>query len=139
MSPQTTVLICGGRDFGHVGIALGLSPKEVARRQYEIVYAETYLSNQLSDYMPELVIVHGGARGADSIADRWAKRNHISVKPHPADWDRFQKAAGPIRNQEMLDEEKPDLVIAFPGGRGTADMVSRARRSGVKIIAVPNP
>ena len=45
--------------------------------------------------------------------------------------------AGPIRNQEMLDKGKPDLVIAFPGGKGTADMVGRALRTGVFVYRVP--
>jgi hypothetical protein len=53
----------------------------------------------------------------------------------PADWKRHGKSAGPLRNQEMLDAA-PDLVIAFPGGRGTADMVRRAKSVNVKVIEI---
>ena len=53
-----------------------------------------------------------------------------------ADWDGLGRKAGPIRNQRMLDDGKPDLGIAFPGGRGTADMVRRAREAGVETIQV---
>jgi hypothetical protein len=53
-----------------------------------------------------------------------------------ADWNTHGRAAGPIRNQRMLDEVKPELVVAFPGGRGTADMVRRAREAGVNVYLV---
>ena len=55
---------------------------------------------------------------------------------YPAPWKRFGPSAGGIRNQQMLDEGKPDLVVAFPGGKGTADMVRRAENAGVKVIKV---
>jgi len=53
-----------------------------------------------------------------------------------AKWSKHGRAAGPIRNQEMIDECKPDLVVAFPGGRGTADMVRRAKAAGIRVIEV---
>lgn len=80
------------------------------------------------------VIIHGGAEGADFMAGKWATIRQVAQRVHEADWDELGRAAGPIRNQEMLDVEKPDLVVAFPGGRGTADMKRRARDAGVKII-----
>lgn len=58
----------------------------------------------------------------------------VSCLTEIADWSKYGKAAGPMRNQKMLDEYKPDLVVALPGGRGTADMVSRARVAGVEVI-----
>jgi hypothetical protein len=58
----------------------------------------------------------------------------IPCSVYMADWDGLGRKAGPIRNQRMLDEGKPDLVIAFPGGRGTADMVRRAREAGVEVV-----
>jgi hypothetical protein len=68
-------------------------------------------------------VIHGGANGADYIAGRWAQdTGGIPVEEFPADWNRHGNSAGPIRNQEMLDKGKPDLVVAFPGGRGTADI-----------------
>jgi hypothetical protein len=54
----------------------------------------------------------------------------------PAQWDRYGEAAGPIRNAWMLEFGKPDLVVAFPGGRGTADMISKARKAGIEVCEV---
>lgn len=57
----------------------------------------------------------------------------VPVRVFKADWDKHGKAAGPIRNQQMLDEGKPDLVLAFAGGKGTDDMCRRARAAGVEV------
>ena len=48
------------------------------------------------------------------------------------DWKKYGKKAGPLRNQQMLEEGKPDLVVAFPGGNGTADMVRRAKKANIE-------
>jgi hypothetical protein len=81
-------------------------------------------------------IIQGGATGADFLACRFADFKNIPVRTFTAEWDRFGKAAGPIRNRRMLEEGNPDLVVAFPGGTGTADMVSRARAANIKVIEV---
>lgn len=60
--------------------------------------------------------------------------NFIRVEEYPADWARFGKSAGYLRNKQMLEEGKPDLVVAFPGGRGTANMIAIAMKAGVKVI-----
>jgi hypothetical protein len=80
-------------------------------------------------------LVHGGASGADRLAGEWAASRGIPVKVHPADWQKYGRAAGPVRNQRMI-AEKPDMVVAFPGGRGTADMVRRARQAGIELVVV---
>ena len=67
------------------------------------------------------------ARGADRFAQEWANANGVAWIVYDANWTKHGRAAGPIRNQQMLDEGRPTLVVAFPGGRGTADMVRRAR------------
>lgn len=85
---------------------------------------------------PFAVVIHGCATGADSEAMIWAQTCGRKHAPFQADWNQHGKAAGPIRNQRMLDEGKPDLVIAFPGGRGTADMIRRAKAAGVEAIPV---
>jgi hypothetical protein len=93
--------------------------------------------DKLLDKLGVTTLIHGGARGADSLAAEWAMANGIPVLEYPVtpeDWRTIGKAAGPMRNQRMLDEGKPDLVVAFPGGSGTADMVRRAQRAGVKVI-----
>lgn len=87
--------------------------------------------------LPQLII-EGCARGADTIAGHMlAPEYAIDVAHFPADWDRHGRAAGPIRNQQMLDEGRPDAVIAFTRdlriSRGTRDMVTRARRAGLPV------
>ena len=72
--------------------------------------------------------------GADYFASRFARARGIAEKPYPAEWSKYGKRAGMLRNQRMLDEEKViDLVVAFPGGAGTADMVRRAKLRGIPI------
>jgi len=85
--------------------------------------------------MPECVI-NGGALGADLMANEWAERHAIESRSVAADWNLHGRAAGPIRNQTMLDKYKPDFVVAFPGGKGTADMVQRSRKAGVDVAEV---
>lgn len=84
------------------------------------------------------IIVHGNARGADKIAGKVALGLGMKVRVYPAKWDQYGKAAGPIRNQRMLDEEKPDMVIAFHSdlekSKGTKDMVRRARTAGIARV-----
>ena len=78
-------------------------------------------------------VIQGAADGADRLAAEWAWENKISVCSYPADWDKHGKAAGPMRNQEMVDDARADCVVAFPGGKGTADMVRRARKAGLTV------
>jgi hypothetical protein len=83
----------------------------------------------------DAVLVHGAASGADTLcAHTWADWGG-TTEPHPADWTTHGKAAGPLRNQEMVDSGL-DLLIAFPGGRGTADMTRRAEKAGVPVRRV---
>jgi hypothetical protein len=81
-------------------------------------------------------IVHGGARGVDSHAHAWALVCRVEVRAHAMsakDWKTYGRAAGVLRNSHMLRVEEPELVVAFPGGRGTADMVSKAINAGVEV------
>lgn len=74
-------------------------------------------------------IITGGALGADALAARWCREmmdGMVRVATFPADWAAHGRSAGPIRNQQMLNESKPDMVLLFPGGKGTADMRRRA-------------
>src|SRR5262249_47881897 len=79
-------------------------------------------------------VVAGGARGADTIAAEWAKARSLPCDVFMANWAELGRKAGPIRNQQMLGEGRPNLVVAFPGGRGTEDMIRRARSAGVEVI-----
>lgn len=111
-------LVCGGRDFNDCTFVKGVLDG--------IVHARG---------RPERVI-HGGQRGVDTFAEEWAKGEKIHTNKVKPEWRRYGYAAGPIRNQKMLDDWKPDLVIAFPGGRGTADMVEKAKHTGVVVLEI---
>jgi hypothetical protein len=82
------------------------------------------------------VIIHGAASGADTLAKKWARGNRCPDEAYYADWKAHGRAAGPIRNRLMIEEGKPDLVIAFPGGRGTENMKKQARAAGIEVIEV---
>lgn len=108
------VLVCGGRD-----------------------YANYRVFEKVMNALRPRELIHGGAPGADSMADRYCDDHPGIVSTViSADWKRHGRKAGPIRNQRLLDECKPELVIAFPGGPGTADMVRRARRTRVTVLVV---
>ena len=108
------ILVCGGRDF---------TDKDLLWKILDEINAE----NQIVE------IIHGDARGADSLAGEYARSNRIIETPFPADWEQYGKAAGMIRNKEMI-KLNPDLVVSFPGGKGTQNMESIAIRENVKLI-----
>src|SRR5690348_9731855 len=108
------VLVCGGRNYNdHVRVSAVLDK----------LHSEAGID----------VLIEGGAYGADHCAGSWADDRAVTRETFQADWEALGTFAGPMRNKAMLDEGKPDLVIAFPGGRGTADMVRKARRAGVEV------
>jgi hypothetical protein len=95
------------------------------------------INNRLHDYDPATdVIVSGAARGADRAAARLARVMGFKVVEYPADWDRFGKRAGFLRNQAIVDN--CDKVVAFWDGesRGTADTIERARKAGKPVTIV---
>lgn len=77
-------------------------------------------------------ILCGMAKGADVGGRKWAERRGIAVREFPAQWAKYGKAAGPMRNEEMA--KVADMVIAFPGGKGTKDMKWRALNHGAAVI-----
>lgn len=109
------VIVCGGRDYNDAATMFR------ALTEHGVTW-----------------LAEGGANGADWLARHWAlsQSPRVPVTTYPADWEQHGKAAGPIRNQFMLENAKPDAVIAFPGGKGTADMVRRAKAAGVCVIEV---
>jgi hypothetical protein len=107
------VIVCGGREFN----------------DYNLI--ESTMAREL---LPGTVVVTGGARGADYNADLAANRLGFQRVIFPANWTQHGKGAGPRRNMMMLSLMKPDLVLAFPGGTGTAHMVRIARESGVRVV-----
>jgi hypothetical protein len=112
------IIICGGRDF----------------EDYELL--KKVMRDILTAY-PITAVVQGGARGADYLARKWAQEFNFPYEQYDADWDKYHKAAGLIRNDLMLHDSNAEVVLAFPGGRGTFDMMQRARRKpGVDLIVV---
>jgi hypothetical protein len=110
------VLVCGGRDFTNIAF----------------IWARL---DQLHAERPFTAMITGGAKGADTIANDWGKTKPITRYVSKADWAKHGRAAGPIRNARMLEWE-PDLVVAFPGGVGTANMISQARAAGVEVVEI---
>lgn len=96
-----------------------------------------FLNSIRHKFHPYCIIGHGGAVGADSLADEWADYYDFDLIRMPIkkfEWDKYGKAAGHIRNQRMFNRLKPDLGIAFPGENGTAGMVTIMERAGVAVL-----
>jgi hypothetical protein len=96
------------------------------------------LSRKFADPECEVIIVSGGARGADALGERYASERGLKTEVHPADWNRYGDSAGPIRNAEMA--EVADALIAFPksgaANRGTMNMVNTAREKGLQVRVI---
>jgi len=108
------IAVTGGRDF---------TDREVILRA-------------LNEHFTERDVMLNGMcpTGLDDLAYVWAHENGVSVIPYEADWKTHGRAAGPIRNRRMVKD--CDLLIAFPGGRGTQNTVQCAERMGRPIIHV---
>jgi hypothetical protein len=112
------VLVCGGRDY----------------------FDRDHIFETLDSLLAVhdiTCIIHGAQSGADEEAKIWAGLTKIPDEPFEADWAKHGDAAGPIRNRRMLKQGKPDMVVAFPGGRGTANMVGLAKHAGIEVMEVP--
>lgn len=112
-------------------------------RTWEDEWIVHRLLDGIADYhRPDFEVIEGGAKGADSCAATWVAGHGSEYPPRhrrfPADWATHGRAAGPIRNQQMLNEGKPNLVVAFRDGasKGTADMVRRAKQAGIRTYVV---
>lgn len=125
------VLIYGGREFGTTKeeyLKAWAFLNELALTEFPRTEEDEY-----GNYLPAITIVSGEAKGADTIGMDFAVVNWTGYAGFPADWETHGKAAGYIRNQQMLDSGI-DLAIQFPGGKGTADMRSRLDKAGVRVI-----
>ena len=117
------VLVCGGRNY---------VDRATVYKTLDSFHAKHPIS----------LLISGGARGADTLAEEWAFERLIPVRIFHVpkeDWAKYGGQAGPLRNQKMLNEGRPEVVIAFPGGRGTNDMIGRAKLAGIKTIEVTEP
>jgi hypothetical protein len=117
---QMKILICGDRNWCN----------------------EELVREQLAKLPPETIIIEGEAKGADTLARRIAEELGLEVRKYPAKWQTYGKAAGPIRNREML-KENPELVMAFhddiQNSKGTKDMVTIAQKAGITVVIISNP
>lgn len=111
------ILVCGGRDY-----------EDYDRLEDEL--------NLMWRAYGNFTIISGMARGADSLAVKYAEKYDCPVEKYPADWVKYGSAAGPIRNQQMLDEGKPDIVVSCPGGKGTDHMKRISRKAGIEVIEI---
>lgn len=128
------VLVTGGRDYGRFWNGTEWVPN---RRQLNRLRRtlDAALEGARSAGK-DAIIIHGNARGADFLADQYAREKSLRVIPFPADWATHGRRAGPIRNKQMLDEGKPHVIIAFKGGNGTAHMMKIGREAGVPVYEV---
>ncbi len=109
-------MICGGRDWRDA---------DAVDRTLDSLHAARGPFDRL---------IHGGARGVDRIAGEWARKNGVLEWNFLPEWHRAGTPDGSARNQHMIATGAPDLVVAFPGGFGTADMVERAKAAGIEVI-----
>lgn len=128
---MTRVLVCGGRDYGTRVTEEGYTVINTT----EVENLNTTLDSLKTEFT-DLVIIQGEARGADTLAKDWALRNKVMTLSFPANWKQYGKSAGYRRNTQMLEEGKPDIVIAFPGGRGTEMMCEIAETAGITVRRV---
>jgi hypothetical protein len=139
------VLVCGDRNWDDSHVI-----DEILQGIYDL-----HSIGYLVTHVQHMTVIEGGAKGADRAAADWANTtgphpgdtslvdpDHCAVihEQYPADWDRYRKAAGPIRNKQMLYEGKPDAVWAFhdhlANSKGTKDMVTRAKKAGIPVYVV---
>jgi hypothetical protein len=114
------VLVCGGRDYADV---------RALNEALDAIHREKNITR----------LIHGAARGADLLAAAWAHSRGIPAIDFPADWNKDGRAAGFVRNAGMLRDGRPELVVAFPGGKGTAHMVKLSRAAGVAVLEPAGP
>lgn len=155
MDKLVVVIVTGGRKYGDLHCPSWLTSDEIAKRRREYHKIQSTLSmlaflhstHKVNDdnWLPwDFEIVEGDAYGADRGAADWATVNYTKHKPFPPDLDKHgSPAAFFIRNQEMAyygrqmqDKGHKVIVVAFPGGNGTADMVKRARANGLEVMEI---
>lgn len=125
MKNKTRLLICGGRDFDNYNM-LDFSIDKILAQ------------NKLS--YDQIEVVSGHADGADTLGELYAKKHNINLKTFPADWSNYGRAAGPIRNKQMIDYIKngPAVVAAFvsPKSIGTKNTIALAKQENIKTYEI---
>ena len=127
------ILVCGSRTWDN--------KEAIETRMYDQLTAAQKGYRDVRTGVPELVFIHGAASGADELCQEVVEDMHddghlwVAVQEFPAEWNKYGRAAGPIRNKQMLVEGRPEIVLAFWDGksRGTANMISQAKAAGVPV------
>jgi hypothetical protein len=123
---MTKMLVCGGRKYDDVPwMWMHLDSIAIERRVEWVIDGGQWHLDKTR-----------GIVGADYWANQWAKARGMKNSQYFADWLEQGNAAGPIRNRRMITEGKPDFVVAFPGGSGTASTVGLARAAGIDVIHI---
>ena len=115
------VLVCGGRD------------------NHDEDYVHRTLDRLLAARGPFERVIHGDARGIDRMAGKWARDHGILEWDFLPEWHRVDAHDGLSRNQRMIAAGAPDLVVAFPGGEGTENMIAQAKAADIEVVEVPPP
>ena len=115
MSELRRVLVCGGRNYDD--------------RKFMYDKLDAILAMGGID-----VLIQGGTSGADEMAADWALLKSVPLLTYFPHWKLHGNAAGPIRNAKMIAHGKPTHVMAFEGGRGTADMVKKSKAANVHVF-----
>ena len=127
LKSELRVLICGSRDW--------TNKARIGRYLDTLMDDECYTADSIT-------VIHGGCKGADHHAGMEAKGRGITVVEYPANWLKHGLRAGPVRNQQMIDDGKPDRVIAFHAdlnsSKGTKDMVARAKFHDIPVTIIQN-
>lgn len=124
-SNELRILICGGRNYDD--------------RTYFFHFMDRVLETIRGtgeSQKRDVVIIHGAARGADSLADDYGRERGLRVIRYPADWETHGRSAGAIRNKLMLTDGDPHVIVAFKGGRGTQNMIQQGKKAGVPVYEV---
>lgn len=111
------ILCFGGRDFTDAALVNKALTQLMAERHI----------------LRGAAIIHGGARGADTLAGEWGKRQGMPVIVVAANWGYYRLKAGPVRNQWMLDFCEPTYAVQFPGGNGTRHMAGLLKTANVPL------
>lgn len=124
-SNELRILICGGRNYDDRTYFYHFMDRVIEK-----------IRGTGESQKRDVVIIHGAARGADSLADDYGRERGLRVIRYPADWENHGRSAGPIRNKLMLTGGDPHVIVAFKGGRGTADMIRQGKKAGVPVYEV---
>ncbi|OJY72126.1 MULTISPECIES: DUF2493 domain-containing protein [unclassified Rhizobium] len=113
------LLVCGGRHY---------EDAELVQRALIALHWRSPIS----------VLIHGNMTGTGIIAEGWARRAGVPVVRYPPNWELYGSKAEHLRSQFMLNDSRSTLVMAFPGGRNTADLVQQAMKAKIAVLEIPN-